>query len=251
MKAKITIIAVLALAMGCTKMAHPGGDAMVVTFQVGGIRTGEIGTKAGSPNAILSATAPSGELSLKVVSTTNQARKYTAQAGVPIALPADTYQVTGEYIPTAAAQVWHGTAYREPRFSVSSTIEVTDNETNFTLPAHYDCFALVIDFQECEKYRHTNGNITQEDITQWEVLDGYGVLYVTCNSSWTASIPYTIQAYPAHTAEGEMQAYQLITSGTGGKIVENGKWYCFSPGRVDKFTGTISTSFPAWEDGNN
>lgn len=48
-----------------------------------------------------------------------------------------------------------------------------------------------------------------------------------------------------------MQAYQLITSGTGGKIVENGKWYCFSPGRVDKFTGTISTSFPAWEDGNN
>ena len=88
-------------------------------------------------------------------------------------------------------------------------------------------------------------------MTQWEVLDGYGVLYVTCNSSWIASIPYTIQAYPAHTAEGEMQAYQLITSGTGGKIVENGKWYCFSPGRVNKFTGTISTSFPAWEDGNN
>lgn len=122
MKAKITLLAVLALAMGCTKMAPPGGDAMVVTFQVGGIRTGEIGTKAGSPDAILSATDPTGDLSLKVVSTTNQARKYTAQAGVPIALPADTYQVTGEYIPTAAAQVWHGTAYREPRFSVSSTI---------------------------------------------------------------------------------------------------------------------------------
>ena len=70
MKAKMTIITVLALAMGCTKMAHNDDDAMVVTFQVGGIRTGEIGTKAGSPDAILSATAPSGELSLKVVSTT-------------------------------------------------------------------------------------------------------------------------------------------------------------------------------------
>lgn len=76
----------------------------------------------------------------------------------------------------------------------------------------------MIDFQECEKYRHTNGNVTQEDITQWEVLDGYGVLYVTCVSSWTASIPYTIQAYPVDTAEGEMQAYPLITSGTGGKM---------------------------------
>ena len=51
MKAKMTLLAVLALAMGCTKMAPPGGDAMVVTFQVGGIRTGEIGTKAGSPDA--------------------------------------------------------------------------------------------------------------------------------------------------------------------------------------------------------
>lgn len=251
MKMKMTLFAVLILMMGCTKIAAPAGDAMMVTFQVGGIRTGEIGTKGGSPDAILSATAPAGEISLKIVSTTNQARKYTAQPGTPIALPVDTYQVTGEYIPAAAAQVWHGTAYKEPRFSVSSTIKVTEAESTFTIPARYDCFALVINFQECAKYRHTNANVTQEDITQWEVLDDYGVLYVNCVSSWTASIPYTIQAYPVDTAEGEMQSYPLITAGAGGKIVENGKWYCFSPGRVEKLTGTIATSFPAWEDGNN
>lgn len=247
----ITLFAVLAMMMACTKTALPGEDGSMVIFQVGGIRTGEIATKAGSPNAILSATAPTGELSLKIVSTTNQARKYTAQPGVPVSLPADTYQVTGEYIPAAAAQVWHGTAYKEPRFSISSTIEVTEAESTFTIPARYECFALVIDFQECAKYRHTNANITQEDITQWATLDDMGVLYVSCVSAWNSSIPYTIQAFPVDTAEGEMQSYSLITSGTGGKVVENGKWYCFSPGKVDKLSGTIATSFPAWEDGNN
>ena len=251
MKTKILLLTVLALVMGCTKISTPSKDAMMVTFQVGGIRTGNIATKAGGPETILTATAPTGTLSLKVASTTNTARKYTAQAGEPIAIPADTYKVTGEYVPEAATQVWHGTAYREPRFSVSSTIEVTDTETDFTLPASYDCFALIIDFQECAKYRHTNTSITQEDITQWAVLDEYGVLYISCVSSWNSSIPYTIQAYPVDTAEGEMQAYPLITAGTGGKVVENGKWYCFSPGQVEKMTGTIGTALPAWENGNN
>lgn len=247
MKAKNLIFAVLALVVaGCSKA---NDELVAVTFQVGGIRTGEIATKAG-PEDILAATAPTGEMSLKINSTTNTARRYTAKPGEAVLLPADTYQVTGTYTPTTAVEVWRGIAYKEPRYRVSTTINVTGANETYTLPAQYECFAMIIDFTESEKYAHTNAGTTIEDVTQWAVQGDYGVLYVYARAAWDSSMPYNVMAYPKDLALGEVKTYHLIMNGTDGTPVEYGKWYCFVPGQVERLSGTIVTDFPTWERGN-
>jgi hypothetical protein len=244
---KALFLAALALLMACTK-ENQNAEQVTVTFQVGGIQTGAI-TKAGTPEAALAASAPSGAITLRLVSTTNDARRYNVTAGQAVSLPADTYNVTGEYIPQVVTAVYHGNAYREPRYSVSTTIQVTEEET-ITIPARYECIALVIDFTQSAKYLHTNASLNMEEITAWQRSGDYGVIYVACTSYWSTAGGYTIQSFPVDEAEGEMRSYRLHTTGAGGIIVEKGKWYCFSPGEVAKVSGSLAPTFPAWQNGN-
>ena len=233
--------------LACMKQTPPAGS-VDVTFNLGGVRTGSIATK-GSVDAILTATAPPGALQLTITSTTNASRIYHANIGQAVNLPIDTYHVTGEYIPQVAVAVWHGNAYQEPRYLVDAQLTIQEGQDSYTLEAQYNCFALVIDFAECAKYGHTNSKSSPEDITAWAMQDGMGVLYVNCIAAWTATSGYTIYAYPVDTAEKEMQAYTLVMAGAGGYPVEYGKWYCFTPAEVDKQSGSLSTSFPAWVPG--
>lgn len=238
------LLLLMFLLAACTK-AEP--VTKTVTFSIGNIRSGELGTK-GTPASILSVTAPTGTPALTVASTTNKVRTYTATPGTPVSLPCDTYHVTGRYIPTKTADILRGAAYQEPRYRLDAQLTITDGQDSYAVPAQYECFAVIADLAEIDHYTHSDPNASQVEMP-YKVSDGFGVLYVYCNSAWTSSYCYRITAYPTDTAEHEARQYALITSGTGGVLVENGKWYAFCAAEVDKQSGNIGTSLPEWEAG--
>lgn len=243
---KLVTLALLCLVAACAKEPAPEA-AVKVVLEVANLRSGNIGTKAGVP-AILNVTAPSGSISLHLQSTAVAARQYDVTTGQEVELPAGTYTVTGSYNPSYSCEVYRGRGYNTPPYSVSQSITITEGVTNYSVDAIYDCFALVIDYTQAEKYKHLNKNASPVDVPF--VDDGdYGVLYVKCTSSWTWNDSYMLYVFPVNPAEQEQATYQLVTSGTQGVKVENGKWYYFGPTPVVKYDGTLSPQMPTWVPG--
>lgn len=239
-------LALLCLVAACAKQPAPEAPVKVV-FDVQNLRSGEIGTKAGVP-AILNTTAPSGPITLHLQSTSVASRQYDVTTGQEVELPAGTYNVTGSYNPSYSCEVYRGRGYNTPPYSVQQSVTITEGITNYSVAASYDCFALVIDYAQAQKYMHLNKNASPVDVPFVE-NDGYGVLYVKCTSTWTWGDAYSIYVFPVNPAEQEQATYQLVTSGTQGVKVENGKWYYFGPTPVVKYDGTLSPQMPVWNAG--
>lgn len=242
---RLATILLLAALVACTKQPAPLAS---VVFSVGGIQTGDIATKGGAAE-LLAATAPTGFPMLTLTSTTNAARKYTATIGEPVALPLDTYNITGTYSPATTQTLFRSKAMAEPRYKISTTITISEGTTSYTLPATYDCFALIIDYSQAARYDYYDQTTSWTTINAFTDADGYGVAYINV-TDWSGSLTFNMRVYPVETAEHEMAAYVLANKTTSGcTLVENGKWYVFSPNAVSKQSGDLGVTLPEWTAG--
>lgn len=243
-------LAVAAL-MGCSKETQaPAVKMQDITLGLGNIQTGDLSTK-GIP-ALISASVPSGDITIKLVSTTNANRTYSIKAGQAASVAIDTYTATATYRPTAIYDCWKGYFYAEPCLSVNTSLTIEEGKETYTLPASYDCFALVWDKAMTASYSVWSASGAPEvPSINWVEEEGLALVYVRCKSAWTASSGLIIYANPADDVNYEMTTYNLVTTSAADCVlVENGKWYTFNPGAVATSSGSLSLTFPEWTAGN-
>ena len=238
-----------ALFVGCRKDSTIGYREVIIN--IGGVQSGYM-TKTDATNvlALLNSTAPTGVPTLSLQSTTNNKRSYEVTPGTPINLPYDTYTVTGRYVPAKKGDTIRGAVYGEPRYSISSTIEVVPDKGEYEVSAIYECFALVIDWATTKKYTHIGKDMNVTDFTLFTGSGDLGVAYIFVSSEW-GDYANKITAYPTDEAEHEATEYRLVTNRNyDGYFVEYGKWYCFAPAAVETESGSLSVKLPEWEAGN-
>lgn len=244
------IIAILAAAVliGCTKDQQPQGET-TITFAVGGVTSGQM-TK--SVTDLLAATLPSGKLALRLKSTTNAMREYTVTAGEAVTIPLDTYQVTGAYTPAASFNCPRGAFYLEPKYSVSSRVEVDGETDTITLPVTWDCFAIIRDNTKVASVLASNASATPQEVTAWAGDGDLRLVYASCISAWDSSMALQLIVTPADAANYQATSWWLSTTDTAGMLqVRNGYWYEFDPEGVETGTGSLDFDFPAWINGTN
>lgn len=228
---------------------QPQGGEVLIT--IGGVASGDLATKTDGDAVatIIKTTAPTGTPTLSLQSTTNAARSYTVTPGVPVNLPYDTYTVTGRYVPSKRGDTMRGAVYAEPRYKVAATIEVVPDKGEYSVPAEYECFALVIDYATTKRYTHLTSNMDTVDFTLFATSGDMGIAYIFVSSEW-GQYRNRITAYPTDEAEHEATEYALVTNRNyDGYYVQNGKWYCFSPAAVETESGALGIELPEWEAG--
>lgn len=248
MKRTLLFLTILATLLGCSKDRSIGYREVTIT--IGNVLSGDI-TKTDADNvaAILRTTAPSGVPTLTLQSTTNTKRSYEVTPGIPVNLPYDVYNVSGRYVPSKVGDTFRGSVYHEPRYNVSSTIEIIPDKDEYEVPATYECFALVIDWATTVKYTHVGKDTNVADFTYFAGSGDLGVAYIFVSSEWN-EMANRITAYPVDEAEHEPTEYRLVTNRNyNGYYVENGKWYAFAPAAVETESGVLGVKLPEWVAG--
>lgn len=253
---KICHVAALALLLaGCAKEENapiPGASPCTVTLTLGTVASGSL-TKGDDKVAdLLDAHSPSGEVYIRLVSTSDNTRVYDAKPGKEIAIIPDTYKVTGAYSPKSVFDCFRGKFYLEPRFSIDTEITVTPDTDTYALPVSWNCFALVRDKTKVARFQVMDKNVSPADITTWTEDEGdLSLVFVHCTSAWEGDMYFRLTAYPADEQNYQPTSWQLVTkAATGSLLVKDGTWYCFTPEGTTAKNGSFSFTFPAWTAGS-
>lgn len=249
-KTFISLLAAL-LILGCTRDARPD-KTQLVTFNIGNVQTGDIATKAGI-TALLTASAPAtADVTLTLVSKTNSRRTYKVKPGEAVAVALDTYRAYVWHTPASVGECFHGTIHHTPAFYIDTTLTIEDGVTSYTLPASYDCIALVWDKTTTAAYKVLNTSSTLAEVAWPWVTDGDLALVYVKTTGWSVSSPLVVLAQPVDDVGHEATQYKLATAGSSADVLlaEPGKWYTFHPGEVAATSGTLSFSLPEWTAGN-
>ena len=242
---KTFILAALALILAACTKTTTEPQMRSVTFTFGNIVTGSM-TKGAAD--VLEASAPAGPFILRLTSTTNPNRTYRVNAGEPATIALDSYRVLCDYYPAGAIDIFRGKLYSEPCFTASATISVTEDGT-ISIPATYDCWALIIDKAKASSYAvSTSGNPLT--ISSWKEVGDYGVVYVR-PSGWSDTYSTSLTVIPADDVNYGLTTYRVCTGSVDGTTkVEAGHWYIFNPDAVETSSGEMGITFPSWEEGS-
>ena len=248
---KISLLFGLLLFVSCSKKIEiKETQYQEVSISINGVQTGRF-TKASSSSIlnVIEEMFPTSGVTFKLTSTTNSSRVYNIALGESLSIPLDTYTVTARYKPYVVGNTFkNGEITQSPRFSVESTITVTSSQSNYVVDAIYQCWALVIDYTVCSKYRHLGYSYSEEDFTYFATSGNLGIAFI--NGEWTDS-PYTITAVPKSTEFHEPKTYSFVSNRNyDGIYVENGKWYCLNPESVATTSGDLSINYPKWTEGS-
>lgn len=243
-KKAVAVVATAAALAACAPMQMPSAEREI-TLSLSGVRTGQMLTKG--PLDVLAQTLPKKMPTLTLQSKTVPERRYTMTPGVPAPVALDSYTVTGTYLPNEEGKVFGGSAYATPPFSVNAEITVTEDVSEYSVGAAYDCFALVLDESTTEKYRIRGYAGAMMDLAWVYGSDGYKVVYLKGEWSHPA---LSLKALPADPANYEAASYDLVSDpSASGVLVKCGNWYAFGPNGVQTSEGGIEIGMPGWEAG--
>lgn len=237
------------MVMGCSKHVEPV-KMQEIRIGIGNVRSGSLETK--SVNDVLGGTAPTGVVELSLRGVDVATRSYRARVGESMSVPVGRYKVTGSYEPTVQGTAVFNAVYQEPSYSISQEIDVQEGVSEYSVPAEYNCFAMIIDYNECAKYRWKGWGGEFSDLLWMKRVGDFGVAYFSTQNRWSAGeSSFTLLAVPADTERKESAEYLLLhESSINGVKVQSGKWYKFSPVDVTFQEGGIGVELPEWGAGN-
>lgn len=241
---KTAILFALSAVVACAK-AEPEERLAPVTFRIGNVITGDIATRSAAD--VLTASAPAGPFTVKLRSTTNPNRTYSVTAGDEVAVALDTYSATCNYYPAESVRLLRGRLYAEPCFYASATITV-NGDGAFTIPASYDCAALIIDRTKAAAYT-VRGASDYEAIANWTNAGDFGVVYYY-PPGWSDTSASSLIVTPADDVNFGETTFSYTTAPVAGSVrLQPGKWYIFNPEAVETASGEIGFDYPGWEAG--
>lgn len=181
------------------------------------------------------------------ISCTFEGEKFfVVETGTYHEIPSGTYNVSGTYLGETFGGILSansGSIATSPAVKINQTLEITDEETNYSLTGSYFCFALVwddalvqkIEFRDAYGQTYQMPSLAKND-TRLIFVQGY---------LDTNYLSLTI--YPRDTETYAETEYTIATkSGNGLRKAEWGKWYTIAPtygGNQPKWIGLDLPSF--------
>lgn len=206
MRTFLRLVAALLAIVSCSKNA----DVEMQTIRIGVGRMPSVTTKTGETMAaVFQETRPSGTISLRLE---GNGQVFNVESGQSIDVPVGDYHVTGTYAP--AWKKAGGLKYSaEPKYHVDSNITVEKGEGGYFVEGVYDCWALVLDNREIERYDIGDRSV--------DMAGGY-TFYVAYVWEWA---DVTLTVVPLNT-----DIYDNTDVELDGQQV--GNWYAFFADRV-------------------
>lgn len=206
-----------------------------VAFGVSGVRSGRIETRSGDMKSVLQETAPTGKLKLELQSMDDPSFVVEIEEGEYLLLPVGGYRLQGQYEAQVSGEVGGHALACEPMYSVDEVVQVVEGEEYVVLQGRYDCWALVLDKAESDRYE-----VGGEAIAMVPSEDGaYGVIYV---SGREAGEDWTLSVVPKDKVNYGVTAFEMGRQ-------ENGKWYSYSAEKKGSQEGYFWVGLPEWEQG--
>lgn len=160
----------------------------------------------------------------------NNGKVIVAQTGDSQNIPSDTYNVTGTYIGNQIGKDVSGAGdaiQNEPAITISNTpLTITDEETQYTISASYNCFAIACDLSIVDKVTFTDAFGTETTIP-FRTLNDTGVIFAY--GDFTQN--YLHLTVKAKDTDLYRDGEYTITTGASSTLsrAQKGKWYMVSP----------------------
>lgn len=247
-KALFSALLGLAVLVSCNKEATPSTPSLhTLSYAMQG---GSMYTKSVEADEVLSiinARLPE-SVTLVLQGQTN-GKTYNVTTGQAQSIPSDTYTIkggsyNGEVIGKAVSAA--GAAISDtPAIKVSTNaLTITDEETNYTVSADYNCFALVCDktivdnvtFTDAWGSEHTIPFVTEND-----------TMVIFAQGEFSTN-PLMLKVTPKDTDTYKVTEYTIRTDG-GTQKATKGKWYKIEPTTNGKQPKLISYDLPTMTHG--
>ena len=201
-------------------------DVVSVRFEVAGLGGS---TKGDSVAGVLSETAPTGRVKLRLV---GQGQDVEVWSGESVELPVGEYAVSGHYEPRWNTDTGIATGV-EPSYDVDCEVVVRNGVSSYAVSAVWDCWALVRNVDEVSAYLCDGRTMESAGIGKYEVV------YVLDAAEWTLTV------VPEDEDVFERTDFAIVES-----AMQKGAWYEYKAGRLVQ-GGGFSVEFPAWEEGGH
>ena len=140
-------------------------------------------TRAINNNAIIDWIGEQLPTSISLRLTDSNGNKYTVETGSEIELPLGVYTVTGKSIaPSTQNVVGSDVSFSsiQPSLNINTILEVVYSQTQYTIPANFTGFGIVIDYEETASatYQSSHG---ESGTIQFATIGTAGIVFVNGN----------------------------------------------------------------------
>ena len=121
------------------------------------------------------------KISLKL--TDANGSRYNVETGSEVELPIGIYTITGKSNPPASASVVGNDIYfstSRPSIIINSSIEITYSQKNYSIPATYGAFGIVIDYEETASASFQSSHGETGNI-EFSTIGTSGIVFVNGN----------------------------------------------------------------------
>lgn len=205
-------------------------------------------TKTIESDAVLSAISDNLPQSVSLV--LSGTKNYVVKTGEATDIPSGTYNVSGTYFGDVMGKIVsadNSFLSKGVAIKVSqSGLEITDEETNYTLPATYYCFALVCDATQVESATAIDAYGDAFDVDFIQVGD----VMIVFGTGLFEKTYLKITLHPKDTESFSDTEYTLSTKQLNNVgLVEHGKWYLLEPTYGGEQPKLLSYDLPSMEQG--
>lgn len=221
------------VAAGCSRVERDEVVMQKVAFGVGGVRSGRMETKAGDVKTALGMSEPSGKLKMRLESVDDPSFAIDIEEGEYLLLPVGPYRLSGSYEAQVVGELGGHAQACEPMYSVDEVVDVVKGQEYVVLQGRYECFALVVDYAESERYE------VDGEVVEMVPSGNYGVTYVSTREegeSWELSV------VPKDRVNYGVTAFQM-------GIQQSGRWYVYSAVKKESQDGYFWIGLPEWQEG--
>lgn len=183
--------------------------------------------------------------------TLQGSKTYNGNTGEAINLPSGQYNVVSSFAPDVVATISTATGggylATKPSFTIgNSSLTITDEETSYTLPYKYTCYALVCDATIVEKATITDVWGETKDVPF--ITNGDTMLIFATGKAENHYLNLTI--YPKDTDLYKVTDYTIstkVTSTLG--YAEWGKFYILNPTMNGQQPKLLGYELPTFQEG--
>jgi hypothetical protein len=178
-------------------------------------------------------------------------KTYNCNTGEPVNLPSGTYNVLSTFAPAEIATISTasngGYLAAQPSFTIENpSLTITDEETSYTLPYKYTCYALVCDATLVDRATITDVWDKTKDIPF--VISGDTMVIFATGKADTNYLRITI--YPKDTDIYKVTEYTISTKVTTTLgYAEWGKYYLLNPTMNGAQPKLIGYELPTFQEG--
>lgn len=243
MKKALFALLIGATLVSCNKEATPT-PKRVFSYAMNG---NSMYTKAVQSDAVLATISSALPTEIPIVLTST--KTYATKTGTPIELPSGTYKVSGNYNGDMMGREISNDGYmsQTPAIRIyQDALTITDEVTDYSIPASYSCFALACDPTIVEKASVNDKFGKPFDV---DFIETENLMLIFVQGTFS-SFYVTITLTPKDTEAYKETTFTLSTTAHPSlSLVEHGKWYYLEPTIDGEQPKVLGYDLPSMEQG--